>query len=191
MSQLLVLGPPFNGRFIVNQNFRGVDRENTPSPPSNKTKLERFNQVFDVFLENVDFEVGDGRGYFKNLSVAKKIADGFIECDEEGKRYEVIEVVEPRKTPKHKGDFLGFDVLWKNEGNDSHILTYIDKKTHWEGHKTGGVVRDVLEKRYAGAINQYVLFGELEEAESFAQDLSELTNGEIESEIVGLYAVTE
>jgi hypothetical protein len=191
MSQLLVLGPPFNGHFAANQNFKGVNRESTPSPPSNKLKLEKFNQIFDILLENIDFEVGNGSGNLKNLSVAKRIADGFMECDEEGKRYEVIEIVDPGKTPKYKGYFLGFDVLWKNEGNDSHILTYIDEQTRLGCEKLCGKERDILEKKYATAINQYVLFGELESAERFAKELYEITNGEIESEILGIYKVTE
>jgi hypothetical protein len=190
MPKLLILGYPVQGRLVINRNFRGLNRNDMPSYPHNESKLKKYNQIFDFLLEVRDLSVDDGH-YIRDLAVAKRIARDFIEVDEENQSYEVIEVVNPHELPECRGKFLGFDVLWKSEGNDSHILTYIDEQTQFEGKKLGGTHRDVLEKKYATAINQYVLFSELEEAESFAKDLSELTNGEIESEIVGLYAVTE
>jgi hypothetical protein len=190
MPKLLILGSPFQGRFVANPKFRGVCRNDMPSYPHNESKLKKYNQIFDFLLEVRDLSVDDGH-YIRDLAIAKRIACDFMEVDEKNQSYEVIEVVSPHELPECRGKFLGFDVLWKNEGNDSHILTYIDEQTQWEGHRIGGAARDVLEKKYATAINQYVLFSELESAERFARELYEITNGEIQSEILGIYKVTE
>jgi hypothetical protein len=187
MSKFLILGPTFDGRLKTSPNYRGLERIDAPSSIKDEAKNQLLQNAIADLVEIIDYSKGGA--YILDFDKANHIAKVFTYCSDES--YQVIEVINVDEKFKFNGKFLGYDLIWKEEGNDSLIIMYLDIEMKWENNEPAKTEwLEYLRSKYSHMLNENILFNTLEDCMNYSKEVFEYSPAKPKGEIFGLQEIS-
>lgn len=163
----------------IDQQYRGVDRSSFPQETKDKNSENRINDAYANLIENAF--LNDNYPYLDDIELAEKVAQIYTKHNSNNFVYELVEIVYPFEDPQLKNNFLGFDIILKDEGFSSIIqYLFVSDANLNEGQQ-------LLIKDYNDKLNRYRLFPNLQIAFSFFENYSFFLDKQLKLAIVGIY----